>query len=30
LPKEGYVTQESVDWKDVLSTTFGRFYREDY
>ena len=30
LPKEGYVTQESVDWKDVLSTIFGRFYREDY
>ena len=29
LPKEGYVTQESVDWKDVLSTTFGKFYRED-
>jgi len=28
LPKEGYVTQESVDWKDVLSTTFGRFYKE--
>ena len=30
LPKEGYVTQESVDWKDALSTTSGRFYREDY
>ena len=29
IPKEGYVTQESVDWKDVLSTTFGKFYRED-
>ena len=30
LPQEGYVTQESVDWKDVLSTTFGKFYREEY
>tara|TARA_B100000959_G_scaffold272795_1_gene322567 strand:+ start:25 stop:1146 length:1122 start_codon:yes stop_codon:yes gene_type:complete len=29
LPKEGYVTQESVSWEDVLGTTFGRFYRED-
>jgi saccharopine dehydrogenase-like NADP-dependent oxidoreductase len=28
LPQTGYVTQESVDWKDVLSTTFGRFYKE--
>ena len=30
LPKEGYVTQESVNWDDVTSTTFGRFYREEY
>ena len=30
LPQEGYVTQESVDWKDVLSTTFGKHYREEY
>jgi saccharopine dehydrogenase-like NADP-dependent oxidoreductase len=30
LPKEGYVTQESVSWEDVLSTTFGRFYREEF
>ena len=28
LPKEGYVTQESVDYKDVLETKFGRFYKE--
>jgi saccharopine dehydrogenase-like NADP-dependent oxidoreductase len=28
LPKEGYVTQESVDYKDVLGTKFGRFYKE--
>ena len=30
LPKEGYVRQESVSWKDASSTSFGRFYREDY
>jgi len=29
LPQRGYVTQESVDLKDVLSTTFGRYYREE-
>ena len=28
LPKEGYVTQESVDWKDILGTKFGKFYKE--
>ena len=30
LPKECYITQESVNWDDVTSTTFGRFYREEY
>lgn len=29
LPQDGYVKQESVNWKDVLSTTFGSYYRED-
>ena len=29
LPQRGYVKQESVNWKDVLSTTFGSYYRED-
>ena len=28
LPQEGYVKQESVSLKDVLSTKYGRFYRE--
>ena len=28
LPQEGYVKQESVDLKDVLSTKFGWVYRE--
>ena len=29
LPKEGYVTQESVNWDDVITTTYGKFYREE-
>ena len=29
LPQDGYVKQESVNLKDVLTTTFGNFYRED-
>jgi len=29
LPQEGYVKQESVDWKDVLSTKCGWIYREE-
>jgi len=29
LPQDGYVKQESVNLKDVLSTTFGSYYRED-
>ena len=29
LPQEGYVKQESVDWKDVLSTKYGWIYREE-
>ena len=28
LPQEGYVKQESVSLKDVLSTKYGRVYRE--
>ena len=28
LPQEGYVKQESVNWKDVLSTKYGWIYRE--
>ena len=28
LPQQGYVTQESVDWKDVLSTNYGWVYKE--
>ena len=28
LPQEGYVKQESVDWKDVLSTKYGWIYRD--
>tara|TARA_B110001454_G_scaffold217942_1_gene244496 strand:- start:538 stop:1641 length:1104 start_codon:yes stop_codon:yes gene_type:complete len=28
LPHAGYVRQESVSWKDILGTKFGRFYRE--
>ena len=28
LPQEGYVKQESVDWKDVLDTKYGWIYRE--
>ena len=29
LPSDGYVRQESVKLKDVFTTTFGNFYRED-
>jgi saccharopine dehydrogenase-like NADP-dependent oxidoreductase len=29
LPSDGYVKQESVSFKDVLSTTFGSYYREE-
>ena len=29
LPKDGYITQESVNWEDVLNTTYGRYYREE-
>ena len=29
LPQAGYVKQESVNLKDVFTTTFGNFYRED-
>ena len=29
LPSDGYVKQESVNLKDVFTTTFGNFYRED-
>jgi saccharopine dehydrogenase-like NADP-dependent oxidoreductase len=28
IPQEGYVRQEDVLWKDVLSTTFGSIYKE--
>jgi len=28
LPQEGYVKQESVDWKDVLDTKYGWIYRD--
>jgi saccharopine dehydrogenase-like NADP-dependent oxidoreductase len=27
IPQEGYVRQEDVSWRDVISTTFGSFYR---
>jgi|LWDU01.1.fsa_nt_gi saccharopine dehydrogenase-like NADP-dependent oxidoreductase len=28
IPQEGYVKQEDVEWKEVLSTKYGCYYRE--
>ena len=28
LPQEGYVKQEDANWKDVLKTMYGSYYRE--
>ena len=29
IPQEGYVKQEDVEWKEVLSTKYGSMYREN-
>ena len=28
IPKEGYLKQEQVDWKDVVKTKYGNIYKE--
>ena len=28
IPQKGYVRQEDVKWKDIVSTKYGSFYKE--